>query len=277
MGSTAKSLEAMAMGRLRSALYRRAANATEQTSLRSCLVIAPHPDDETLGCGATMARKIASKRRVNVVVATDGSGSHRSALVPPKDLSQIREVECIEACKTLGVPREDIEFLRFEDGHLVHRMEDLFHELADAITACKPDELLSPSPIDRHPDHRAIAAVVDELVRRGVVTCPVLEYPVWFWTARAWAKDAHGSPLAAIPTMLFPGKAASALNPVGVSTEGYLDLKRQALMKHKSQVSNLTGEPGWATLPESFLANFFLSAELFFTGRVPVGQHKAAG
>lgn len=276
MGSTAHSLEAMAMGRLRSALFKKAQNATEQTSLRSALVIAPHPDDETLGCGATIARKIAAKRRVNVVVCSDGRNSHRSAMIPPNDLAQIREVECTEACTTLGVQREDIEFLRFEDGHLSHRMDDMFHELADAVAACQPDEIYSPSPIDRNPDHRAIAAVMDELIRRGVVTCPVLEYPIWFWTARAWAKDAHGSPLAVIPTLLMPSRAASLLRPVGVSTDGYLDLKREALEKHKSQVTNLTGEPGWATLPAAFLTNFFLSAELFFTGRTPVGQ-KAAG
>jgi LmbE family N-acetylglucosaminyl deacetylase len=277
MGSTARSLEAMAMGRLRSALFRRAQDATGQSSLRSCLVIAPHPDDETLGCGATIARKIAARRRVNVVVCTDGRNSHRSSLIPPGDLAQIREVECMEACKTLGVIKEDIEFLRFEDGLLMHRMEDLFHELTDAIAACKPDEILTPSPIDRHPDHRAVGAVMDELVRRGVVTCPVLEYPVWFWTARSWARDAHGSPLAALPTLLMPARAADALRPVAISTEGFLDLKREALAKHKSQVANLTGEPGWATLDASFLAHFFLSAEMFFTGRVAAGQRKAAG
>lgn len=277
MGSTARTLEAMAMGRLRSALFRRAQDATGQASLRSCLVIAPHPDDETLGCGATIARKIAAKKRVSVVVCTDGSHSHRSNLIPPKDLAQIREVECMEACKTLGVAKEDVEFLRFEDSMLMHRMEDLFHELADAIVACKPDEILAPSPIDRNPDHRAVGAVMDELVRRGVVTCPVLEYPVWFWTARAWARDAHGSPMAALPTLLMPGRAAAALRPVAVSTEGFLDLKREALGKHKSQMTNLTGEARWATLDASFLQHFFMPAEMFFTGRVAPGQQKAAG
>lgn len=277
MGNTARSLEAMAMGRLRSALFRRAQDATGQASLRSCLVIAPHPDDETLGCGATIARKIAAKRRVNVVVCTDGRNSHHSNLIPANDLAQIREVECTEACKALGVPKEDIEFLRYEDSLLTHRMEDLFHELADAVAACKPDEILAPSPIDRNPDHRAVGAVVDELVRRGVVTCPVLEYPVWFWTARSWARDAHGSPMAALPTLLMPGRTASSLRPVAVSTEGFLDIKREALSKHKSQMTNLTGEPGWATLDASFLQHFFMPAEMFFAGRVAAGQQKAAG
>lgn len=277
MGETARSLEAMAMRRLRSALYRHAKDVTEDSALRSSLVIAPHPDDETLGCGASIARKVQSRRRVNVVVCTDGRNSHRSALVPPADLAQIREVECMEACKVLGVPKEDIEFLRFEDGHLTHRMDDLLHELADAIAACKPDEILSPSPIDRNPDHRAIAAVMDELVRRGVVTCPVLEYPVWFWTARSWAKDAHGSPLAVLPTLLMPSRTATALQPVRISTEGWLDAKREALSKHKSQVSNLTGEAGWAVLDHNFLSHFFLPSELFFTGRTPAAQRKAAG
>lgn len=254
------------MRRLRDALRDAATDSTQACALRSALVIAPHPDDETLGCGAAIARKTDAGRPVHVVVCTDGSASHRSKLVPPKDLSQIREVEAAEAAKELGVAKENVAFLRFEDGHLQHRREALLHELADVIAAANPDEILSPCGIDRHPDHRAIASVMDELVARKIVTCPVLDYPVWFWTARAWGA---GSGFSALSAILRPGRVAQQLHPSCVSTEGYLERKRRAIACHKSQTTNLTGEPGWAVLEPAFLDHFLQPSELFFAMRRP--------
>ncbi len=255
------------MRRLRDALRDAATDSSQACALRSALVIAPHPDDETLGCGAAIARKTDAGRPVHVVVCTDGSASHRSKMIPPKDLAQIREVEAGEAVKVLGVPRENLAFLRFEDGHLQHRREALLHELADVITASQPDEILAPCGIDRHPDHRAIASVMDELVQRKIVNCPVLDYPVWFWTARAWGGGGAG--FSALSAILRPNRVAQHLNPSAVSTEGYLERKRRAIACHKSQVTNLTGEPGWGVLEPAFLDHFLQPYELYFGTRRP--------
>src|SRR5271157_4034878 len=50
-------------------LLARATDMTAQTTTRSCLILAPHPDDETLGCGATIMRKLSSGSSVQVVIA----------------------------------------------------------------------------------------------------------------------------------------------------------------------------------------------------------------
>ena len=53
----------------RQLLLSRAEDMTPETATRSCLVLAPHPDDETLGCGATIMRKLAAGTSVQIVIA----------------------------------------------------------------------------------------------------------------------------------------------------------------------------------------------------------------
>ena len=71
-------------------LQRRAVDETLGAAGRSCLVLAPHPDDETLGVGALIARKRAAGTRVRVLVVTDGRGSHVSSVLDPDALAAVR-------------------------------------------------------------------------------------------------------------------------------------------------------------------------------------------
>lgn len=262
--STLQQFEHSAMRRLRAKLLRRGQDVTERATQRSCLVIAPHPDDETLGCGATVMRKVAAGKAVHVAIVTDGRASHKSVLVPPKDLAQIRHTEAVKACEAMGVPRERVVFLDVQDGHAQHAQKDLAVWLEEILISTNPDEVLSPSPIDKNPDHRAIASVVRRLVSVGSLRCPVLEYPVWFWTLRSWMEPGKTNPLRAMQMFALPGLATSGLSPVLVRTDGFLERKREALMCHKSQMTNMTGEATWSTLEPAFIENFFQPHEIFF-------------
>jgi LmbE family N-acetylglucosaminyl deacetylase len=89
---------------------------------RTVIVFAPHPDDETLGCGGTIARKISEGYEVIIAIMTDG----RYALLrvggscspTPDELVQIRRKEAEKATKILGVPSEKLLFFDFEDRKL---------------------------------------------------------------------------------------------------------------------------------------------------------------
>src|ERR1700761_6094021 len=59
-----------------------AEDMTEQTEKRSCVVLAPHPDDETLGCAVTIMRKLAMGSRVHLLIATDGRHAHPGSRLP---------------------------------------------------------------------------------------------------------------------------------------------------------------------------------------------------
>jgi LmbE family N-acetylglucosaminyl deacetylase len=82
------------------------------------LVLAPHPDDESLCCGGLIAEHHARGHDVHVMVLTDGTGSHpHSREYPPARLAALRMQEAREAISALGLPEDRIEFLGLRDGH----------------------------------------------------------------------------------------------------------------------------------------------------------------
>jgi hypothetical protein len=95
------------------------------------------------------------------------------------------------------------------------------------------------------------------------VRCPVLEYPMGFWRTFPW-QQRPASPLRM--GWSFVSGSASALvrlRPQLVRTDGLLARKRDVLEAYESQLRNLTGEPGWWTLDQQFLAQFLGRYEVF--------------
>src|SRR5690242_4645032 len=81
------------------------------------LVLAPHPDDESLGCGGLIAACCARGQDVYVVILTDGAGSHpHSRDYPAARLSRLREEEARAAVAALGLADDRISFFGLPDG-----------------------------------------------------------------------------------------------------------------------------------------------------------------
>ncbi|HEV7570161.1 MAG TPA: PIG-L deacetylase family protein, partial [Thermoanaerobaculia bacterium] len=118
------------------------------------LVLAPHPDDEVIGCGGLVALHLREGRKVHVVVATDGAQAG--------DASQ-REGESRAALASLG--DATIEFLRFPDRDL-SKARDLDERLAAILREWKPDLIAVPSPLEIHPDHVALSRAFCDLIAR---------------------------------------------------------------------------------------------------------------
>lgn len=234
-------------------LLSRAEDMTSLTATRSCLVLAPHPDDETLGCGATIMRKRAAGTPVKVVIATDGRHSHHSSTLSGDTLVAIREQEALRAGAILGLHAEDIIFLRFEDGRLADYRQALHDRLVDIITSVNPEEMFVSSIIDTHPDHRVLGELGRQLARAPPGHFPLLyEYPIWFWDPRTWRVGY----LRELSTRI-------------VRTEEFRTRKREAIAAYCSQVTNLTGEADWATFRHGFLRQFLQPEETFFEVSVP--------
>ncbi|GIL36582.1 bifunctional PIG-L family deacetylase/class I SAM-dependent methyltransferase [Phycicoccus sp. DTK01] len=141
------------------------------------LVLAAHPDDETLGAGGLMAMAARAGMPVRVVVATDGEGSHPDASVwDPERLAPVRRDEAAAAVAALA-PGAELRHLGLGDGSLADRRDELDTALDGLV---RPGSLVvAPWSSDGHPDHDALGAAADEVARRRGAT--LLQYPVWLW------------------------------------------------------------------------------------------------
>jgi LmbE family N-acetylglucosaminyl deacetylase len=128
------------------------------------LVLAPHPDDEVIGCGGLVAQHRKANRKVRVVVATDGTAAEAAG--DDRDAYRIRrEAESSAALERLGRGVE-LEFLRFRDRELADSHELLAARLRTQLETFRPDLVLVPSPIEFHPDHAALSRVFCAVIER---------------------------------------------------------------------------------------------------------------
>jgi LmbE family N-acetylglucosaminyl deacetylase len=113
------------------------------------LVIAPHPDDEVLGCGGTIARLAREGEHVTVAIVTKGT-----PLFPASQVKRVR-AEARKANKRLGVEKLLFLDLPVTTLHLIpeHKLNRVF---TDLIAKAEPDTVVLPFPGDRHEDHRQV-------------------------------------------------------------------------------------------------------------------------
>lgn len=116
------------------------------------LVIAPHPDDDILGCGGTIS-KLARTAKVCVVLVTDGSGAGEL----PSGTDKVRQEEFQSALALLGVT--ELKYLAQPDGFFESN-ERLREAFIDILVDFSPDWILYPASFDYHRDHVLISEFV---------------------------------------------------------------------------------------------------------------------
>ncbi|HEU4521408.1 MAG TPA: PIG-L family deacetylase, partial [Thermoanaerobaculia bacterium] len=125
------------------------------------LLLAPHPDDEVIGCGGLLAHHLREGRAVRVVIATDGTKA-TGATSDAAGYRDQREAEARRGLAALGGQAE-VEFLRYPDRGLDGSVADA---LRVQLIAFRPDLICVPSPVEIHPDHLALARAFCELIQR---------------------------------------------------------------------------------------------------------------
>lgn len=145
------------------------------------LVIAPHPDDETLGCGGMIATRAAEGRRVVIVVVSDGRALFRRfGVTEPSELevSAMRKAETLRAVEILGAKPRDVRFLDFENERLAEQRSEAGSRLEAILSELSPSEVYVTSPFEGHREH----VLTNELTRAACAAtrkCPsLLEYVV---------------------------------------------------------------------------------------------------
>jgi LmbE family N-acetylglucosaminyl deacetylase len=238
-----------------------ARDETAGSAARSALVLAPHPDDETLGCGATILRKVAAGAAVTVVVVTDGRHSHRSDKLSPEELAALRRTEMAEAGRRLGLPVGALRWAGFEDGTLTEREDDLASYLIALLAEVRPQEVYTTCAEEPHPDHSALGRAARRAAAAQQVDPPrVLEYPVWLWGSWPLRRGARlRSTVDALG--LIAGRRVTK-----VRTGEHLAGKLHALEAHDSQLRRPSAVPAdqeWPVLPPELLAAASDGVELF--------------
>jgi len=193
-------------------------------SWRSVLVVAPHPDDETLGLGATIAALNRRGASVRVLFLTDGEASHPAS----PGLRRRRVGEAAVALAALGLPADRVERLGWADGSLADDVKALGASIATRAAGC--DTVLSPWPGDGHPDHRAAGIAADDAA--SGLGAGSWWYPIWAWHHER------------IDGGLLRSAERVAVEPVDVAA------KKRALGAYRSQLTDLLGPP---IVPPGFL------------------------
>jgi len=138
------------------------------------LVLAPHPDDEILGCGGATALLCAKGRAIRTLIATDGERLPVPG-VQPLEVGELRREDALRAAVVLGAPPP--VFLGFGDGSLAAVLNDLSAVISRHVAEFRPDALYAPWLFDAHADHRALAMAV--ALASVPATTEVWGYEVW--------------------------------------------------------------------------------------------------
>ncbi|MBI3553937.1 MAG: PIG-L family deacetylase [Elusimicrobia bacterium] len=140
------------------------------------LVLAPHPDDETIGCGGALLLHRLQGDPVKVVFLTDGAAGDRKGHYRGRDYRGLRRGEARRAARVLGVA--SLEFWDYPDGRL-GLTKGLSARLRALLERERPAVVYRPGRSDPHPDHRALAARFEAAARRSKGRFLDCRYEVW--------------------------------------------------------------------------------------------------
>jgi N-acetylglucosamine malate deacetylase 1 len=140
------------------------------------LVIAPHPDDESIGCGGAVSLHVQRGDAVMAVFLTSGELGLKQ--LGREAAWDIREAEARRACKVLGV--SELQFLRLPDWTMGDDLTGAATELAPLVGRLDPELIYLPHPNEWHPDHRASLPTLRAAIELCGGPCPPLRgYEVW--------------------------------------------------------------------------------------------------
>jgi LmbE family N-acetylglucosaminyl deacetylase/SAM-dependent methyltransferase len=265
------------------------------TGCTRLIVVAAHPDDESLGAGGLIGAAARHGIPVTVIVATNGEASHpHSPTHTPADLAAVRRVEVVAAVRALAAAAR-VRLLDLPDGDLAqhhHSLEEAIwdeavrDETADESPAAGYGDghgksvdnvatdaasdtgastwLVAPWRQDGHPDHTAAGTAAARVAER--TGARLLEYPIWAWH---WSTPQDE---------IWPGGSGPVAGWRLDLDETARTRKRTALAAHGSQVEPLSDQPGdEAIVQPGFAAHFERDYELFLGASVAAGPSEATG
>lgn len=157
-----------------------------QQRFRRAVVVAAHPDDETLGASGLVQRLHERGVAVSLVIATDGEAAFPDASAAQRaELARRRRCELYESLHAQGLGAVAVHWLGLPDSKLADRRQDVASALAEQLAGA--DLVVAPWSGDLHPDHQAVGELA---LRVAPVAAHRFAYPVWTWHWRRPADPA---------------------------------------------------------------------------------------
>lgn len=206
------------------------------------LVLAPHPDDESLGCGGLIALAARAGRMCTLALLTDGDASHTGSVEWPRDrLARERRAEAICALDRLGHAPGRTIFLGLPDASVPSAgpgFDAAVGLIANRAVHDGCESVVAPWIEDPHCDHVATQLIAREVARR--LSLRLWSYPVWGWLLQADAPLRE--PLSAPP------------RGISIDITPVLPRKRQAIAAHATQLGGVIVDAvSGFTLPNELL------------------------
>lgn len=241
-----------ALGRLLAAALRFRAGELSAPAGTVSLVLAPHQDDETFGCGGLIAIRRRAGLPVHVAFVTDGAASHRDhPTITPAATARLRAVEAHQALHHLGVGTPAIHFLGAPDGELAHlppaAAAAVVERIAALLDTVRPTEVFLPLHNDGSTEHEAAFRLLRAALASRPICPRLYEFPVW---AR-WN-----------PTLLV-GPLLRARRIARCQFRDCAESKQRAIAAYVSQIAP---SPPWRDplLSAGFVRSFDSPEEFFF-------------
>jgi len=218
------------------------------------LVVAPHPDDETLGAAGLIALMQRAGQDIRVVVVSDGGASHpNSRRFTRAGMAEQRAYEARVALEVLGVEADRLDLWNVADGGVPHQDHPDFDRLvtraALMLAETRPGTLVLPWRADPHADHIATSAIWRAALGRWGGRPRLLEYPVWFDL---------------VPD-LIERPPLEAFRVLQLDIWPVLAVKRRAIEAHASQIGLLIDDdPNAFRFGQEFRDRFESGHETFF-------------
>lgn len=142
---------------------------------RSMLVVAPHQDDETIGCGGVLALQVRAKGSAYVLMMQDGADGHEELGLARQELVSLRNEESRCAAAVIGM--EPPRFLNHVN--LAAEARQAAEELRGVLTDRRVDAVFVPFFLDGHPDHRTTNYILADALSGVDWDVRVFGYEVW--------------------------------------------------------------------------------------------------
>ncbi len=159
------------------------------SKIHKAIIVAPHPDDEVLGCSGLIQRMIENGKQMHVVILSGGGKSHQGCChIDESTLIESRRNLSRKAAAILELPLDQLHLLDYPDGNISFNNPET-QSLQALIEEISPDAIFVPHRNEGWSDHIEAGNIVREIIRIKSTPIQLYEYCVWFWYYNTWNVD----------------------------------------------------------------------------------------